>query len=114
MLNFNKYQRTWLMHWSQPKMHVTLSMRELIRRSLLRVLIKSIILQQKSAGGGSTITQQLAKNMFGRQGYGFLSMPVNKTKEIILASRLESIYSKEDILTLYLEHGALSERMYWA
>ena len=53
-------------------------------RSLLRVLIKSIILQQKSAGGGSTITQQLAKNMFGRQGYGFLSMPVNKTKEIIL------------------------------
>ena len=35
-------------------------------RSLLRVLVKSIILQQKSAGGGSTITQQLAKNMFGR------------------------------------------------
>ena len=63
-------------------------------RSLLRVLVKSIILQQKSAGGGSTITQQLAKNMFGRKNYGFLSMPVNKTKEIILAYRLESIYAK--------------------
>ena len=80
-------------------------------RSLLRVLIKSIILQQKSAGGGSTITQQLAKNMFGRQGYGFLSMPVNKTKEIILASRLESIYSKEDILTLYLNTVPFGENV---
>ena len=80
-------------------------------RSLLRVLIKSIILQQKSAGGGSTITQQLAKNMFGRQGYGFLSMPVNKTKEIILASRLEGIYSKEDILTLYLNTVPFGENV---
>ena len=80
-------------------------------RSLLRVLVKSIILQQKSAGGGSTITQQLAKNMFGRQRYGFLSMPVNKTKEIILASRLERIYSKEDILTLYLNTVPFGENV---
>lgn len=80
-------------------------------RSLLRVLVKSIILQQKSSGGGSTITQQLAKNMYGRQGYGFLSMPVNKTKEIILASRLESIYSKEDILTLYLNTVPFGENV---
>ena len=80
-------------------------------RSLLRVLVKSIILQQKSAGGGSTITQQLAKNMFGRQRYGFLSMPVNKTKEIILASRLERIYSKEGILTLYLNTVPFGENV---
>jgi len=80
-------------------------------RSLLRVLVKSIILQQKSAGGGSTITQQLAKNMFGRKHYGFLSMPVNKTKEIILAYRLESIYSKEDILTLYLNTVPFGENV---
>ena len=80
-------------------------------RSLLRVLVKSIILQQKSAGGGSTITQQLAKNMYGRKGYGFLSMPVNKTKEIILAYRLESIYSKEDILTLYLNTVPFGENV---
>lgn len=79
-------------------------------RSLLRVLIKSIILQQ-NAGGGSTITQQLAKNMYGRKSYGFLSMPVNKTKEIILASRLEAIYSKEDILTLYLNTVPFGENV---
>lgn len=80
-------------------------------RSLLRVLVKSIVLRQKGAGGGSTITQQLAKNMFGRQHYGFLSMPVNKTKEIILANRLESIYSKEDILTLYLNTVPFGENV---
>lgn len=80
-------------------------------RSLLRVLVKTIILQQKSAGGGSTITQQLAKNMFGRKHYGFLSMPVNKTKEIILANRLENIYSKEDILTLYLNTVPFGENV---
>ncbi|MCP4882977.1 MAG: hypothetical protein GY908_04240 [Flavobacteriales bacterium] len=80
-------------------------------RSLLRVLVKSIILQQKSAGGGSTITQQLAKNMFGRKRYGFMSMPVNKSKEIILAYRLEEIYSKEDILTLYLNTVPFGENV---
>ncbi|MEN8125446.1 MAG: transglycosylase domain-containing protein, partial [Bacteroidota bacterium] len=71
-------------------------------RSFMRVIFKSILLQQKSSGGGSTITQQLAKNMYGRSKFGPLSMPINKTKEIILANRLENIYSKEDILTLYL------------
>ncbi len=80
-------------------------------RSLLRVLVKSLVLQQKNAGGGSTITQQLAKNMFGRQHYGILSMPVNKTKEIILAYRLESMYSKEDILTLYLNTVPFGENV---
>lgn len=80
-------------------------------RSLLRVLVKSLILQQKGAGGGSTITQQLAKNMYGRKRYGFLTLPVNKTKEIILASRLEAIYSKEDILTLYLNTVPFGENV---
>lgn len=80
-------------------------------RSLFRVLVKSIILQQKNSGGGSTITQQLAKNMYGRKHYGFISMPVNKTKEIILANRLERIYSKEDILTLYLNTVPFGENV---
>lgn len=71
-------------------------------RSLLRVLFKTILTNQKSSGGGSTINQQLAKNMFGRKNYGPLTMLVNKTKEAFLAYRLESIYSKEEILTLYL------------
>ena len=49
-------------------------------RSLLRVLFKTILLNDKSAGGGSTIDQQLAKNMYGRERHGPLTMPVNKIK----------------------------------
>ncbi len=80
-------------------------------RSFIRVLFKTILLQQKSSGGGSTITQQLAKNMYGRSKFGPLSMPINKSKEIILAHRLESIYSKEDILTLYLNTVPFGENV---
>lgn len=58
-------------------------------RSLFRVLFKSVLMGDKSSGGGSTLTQQLAKNMYGRNNYGPLSMPVNKFKEVILAHRLE-------------------------
>lgn len=72
------------------------------RKSLVRVIVKSILLQDESSGGGSTITQQLAKNLFPRQSYHFLSLPANKIKEAIVASRLEKIYSKKEILTLYL------------
>ncbi len=81
-------------------------------RSLFRVLIKSILLRQKSSGGGSTITQQLAKNMYGRKTFGPLTLPVNKIKEIILANRLEKIYTKEDILTLYLNTVPFGENVF--
>ena len=80
-------------------------------RSFLRVLFKTLLLQQKSAGGGSTITQQLAKNMYGRSKFGPLSLPINKIKEIILANRIENIYSKEDILTLYLNTVPFGENV---
>jgi penicillin-binding protein 1A len=71
-------------------------------RSLLRVMFKTILLQDESSGGGSTLTQQLAKNLYPRKSYGFLSLPINKTRELILASRLESVYSKDELLVLYL------------
>jgi penicillin-binding protein 1A len=80
-------------------------------RSLLRVLVKSILFQQKSSGGGSTITQQLAKNMYGRKSFGPLSMPVNKLKEALLANRLENIYHKDYILTLYLNTVPFGENV---
>ena len=70
--------------------------------SLFRVLIKTLALQDASAGGGSTITQQLAKNLYPRASYAFLSMPINKVREMIVAWRLEAIYSKDEILALYL------------
>ncbi len=64
-------------------------------RSLFRVFFKSVLLRDRSSGGGSTITQQLAKNMFGRRSYGPLTLAVNKTKEIVLAIRLEKAFTKE-------------------
>ncbi len=70
--------------------------------SLGRVLVKSIFMQDESSGGGSTITQQLAKNLYPRKNYWILSMPMNKMREVITAFRLEGIYSKEQVVTMYL------------
>jgi penicillin-binding protein 1A len=71
-------------------------------RSLGRVLVKSIFMQDESAGGGSTITQQLAKNLYPREKYWMFSMLINKMREFIIAARLESMYRKEDLLVMYL------------
>ncbi|WP_223816090.1 penicillin-binding protein 1A [Adhaeribacter rhizoryzae] len=71
-------------------------------RSLLRVLFKTMLLQEEKSGGGSTISQQLVKNLYPRRQYYFLSTPINKLREMIIARRLENIYSKTEILELYL------------
>ena len=81
-------------------------------RSFLRVMIKSILLFDRSAGGGSTISQQLAKNLFPRQDQGLISLPVAKVKEVIIAVRLEKIYSKEQILELYLNTVSFGENTF--
>lgn len=81
-------------------------------RSLGRVLVKTILLQDESSGGGSTITQQLAKNLFPRKDYWFASMVVNKFREAIIALRLESIYTKKDILALYLNTIPFADNTY--
>ncbi|MCU4174454.1 penicillin-binding protein 1A [Carboxylicivirga sp. N1Y90] len=70
--------------------------------SLGRVMVRTIIFRDKAQGGGSTISQQLAKNLYPRMRLGFMTLPVGKVKEIFTAARLETLYSKEDILTLYL------------
>ncbi len=80
--------------------------------SLGRVIVKSILLGDKSQGGGSTISQQLAKNLFPRKHLSFLTLPVGKTKEIFIANRLEKIYTKEEILTLYLNTVPFGENIY--
>ncbi|MBD0823547.1 transglycosylase domain-containing protein [Aestuariibaculum marinum] len=80
--------------------------------SLLRVFIKNIILGDKSAGGGSTITLQLAKNLFGRKNYVVFSMLINKFKESIIAKRIEDIYSKNDILTMYFNTVPFPDNTY--
>lgn len=77
-------------------------------RSVFRVAIKTVLLQNKSSGGGSTITQQLAKNLYKRKELGFFSLPVAKVKEILIAGRLESVYTKDTILELYLNSAPFS------
>ena len=80
-------------------------------QAMLRVFVKSIILRQDS-GGGSTLSQQTAKNLFKTRtdaSSGFLSnipglrMLIVKTKEWIVATQLERSYTKNEILTLYLD-----------
>ncbi|WP_420387374.1 penicillin-binding protein 1A [Roseivirga sp.] len=72
------------------------------RRSLVRVIFKTLLMGDESAGGGSTLSQQIIKNLYPRKRHGIFSMPVSKIKEAICATRLEKIYSKEEIITLYL------------
>lgn len=81
-------------------------------RSLLRVLVKTILLRDESSGGGSTITLQLAKNLFGRQDFGSLGIVVNKFRESIIAQRLEDLYSKKEILGLYFNTVPFSDHTY--
>lgn len=70
-------------------------------KGLVRVFVKTIILQQ-DAGGGSTLTQQLAKNLFPRGESSKLRIIFQKLKEWIIAVRLERNYTKQEILAMYL------------
>ncbi|MEN0004345.1 MAG: transglycosylase domain-containing protein [Bacteroidota bacterium] len=81
-------------------------------RAMLRVFFKSILLSDDSAGGGSTLSQQLAKNLYPRQDYWMLSMVVNKMRELFIARRLERLYTKEELLRLYLNTVPFSENIY--
>jgi penicillin-binding protein 1A len=81
-------------------------------RSSVRVFVKSILFGEKSSGGGSTITQQLAKNLYPRRKLGFLTIPVAKIREIIIARRLEKVYTKSEILQLYLNTVPFGENTY--
>lgn len=71
-------------------------------RSMFRVLFKTLLMGDNSAGGGSTLTQQLAKNLFPRENSSRWYMPVVKVREAIMARRIEEVHSKEEILTHYL------------
>ncbi|MFZ4427028.1 MAG: transglycosylase domain-containing protein [Saprospiraceae bacterium] len=72
-------------------------------KALGRVLFKTILLQQESSGGASTISQQLAKLLFtGQRASNKLVRVVQKFKEWIIAVRLERKYTKNEIIALYL------------
>lgn len=70
-------------------------------KGLARVVIKTGILMQRSSGGGSTITQQLAKLLFHEPPKTLIGRGWQKIKEWIIAVRLEKAYTKEEIITMY-------------
>ena len=71
-------------------------------RALVRAIVKRGILMQKNAGGGSTITQQLAKQFYSEQAGSFWERLMQKPIEWVIAVQLERYYTKEEILTMYL------------
>jgi len=78
-------------------------------KALFRVAFKTVLLRKESAGGGSTISQQLAKLLFKRQRTGgdskfarAIALVRIKVKEWITAIRLEKSYTKEEIIAMYL------------
>ena len=71
-------------------------------RSVLRAIIKRGILMQKNAGGGSTITQQLAKLLYSEVSGSEMERLYQKPIEWVIAVQLERHYTKEEIVTMYL------------
>lgn len=71
-------------------------------KSVLRAVVKSGILMQKNAGGGSTITQQLAKLLYSEVSGNKLERLYQKPIEWVIAVQLERHYTKEEIITMYL------------
>ncbi len=71
-------------------------------RGLGRVFFKTVLLRQSSSGGGSTITQQLAKNLFHESPNSKWQRIIQKLQEWIIAVRLEKSYTKNEIMAMYL------------
>ncbi|MGI6219775.1 MAG: transglycosylase domain-containing protein [Bacteroidaceae bacterium] len=71
-------------------------------RSLARAVIKRGVLHQKNAGGGSTITQQLSKQLYSPPADSYTERLLQKPIEWVIAVKLERFYTKPEIITLYL------------
>jgi len=81
-------------------------------RSYIRVFFRTLLGRDRSGGGGSTISQQIVKNLYGRSDHGPLTIPVNKMKEALVAQRLERALSKNDVLVLYFNSVPFGENTY--
>lgn len=71
-------------------------------QGLFRAVVKRGILMQKSGGGGSTITQQLAKQLFSPSADNLMERLFQKPIEWVIAVQLERFYTKEEIVNMYL------------
>ena len=81
-------------------------------RSLFRVGFKTILLGDEASGGGSTLSQQLAKNLYPRKRSGNFYLVVDKFKEMIIARRLEKVYNKEEVIEHYLNTVSFGDNTY--
>lgn len=72
-------------------------------QGLFRAVVKRGILMQKSGGGGSTITQQLAKQLYSPSAESVIERILQKPIEWVIAVQLERFYTKEEIITMYLD-----------
>lgn len=72
--------------------------------ALGRAIVKRGILGQTEAGGGSTITQQLAKQLYSEKAHSTLERLMQKPIEWVIAIKLERNYTKQEIITLYLNY----------
>ena len=70
--------------------------------ALFRAVVKRGILMQKNAGGGSTISQQLSKQLYSPSADNIMERLFQKPIEWVIAVKLERYYTKEEILTMYL------------
>ena len=70
--------------------------------ALTRAVVKRGILMQKNAGGGSTISQQLSKQLYSPSADNVMERLFQKPIEWVIAVKLERYYTKEEILTMYL------------
>lgn len=73
-------------------------------KALFRAVVKRGLLGQKSAGGGSTITQQLAKQLYSERASNTIERLFQKPIEWMISLKLERFYTKEEIITMYLNY----------
>ena len=71
-------------------------------KAIFRAIFKTVIMQQQSAGGGSTITQQLAKQLYSPESNSLWERAMKKPIEWVIAVKLEKLYTKEEIINMYL------------
>lgn len=71
-------------------------------RAIARAMVKTVFLGRKSAGGGSTLTQQLAKQLYSPGSRNIFQRAIQKPVEWMIAVKLERFYSKEEIIKMYL------------
>ena len=72
--------------------------------ALGRAVIKRGVMGQKSAGGGSTITQQLAKQLYSETAHSVMERMLQKPIEWVIAVKLERNYTKDEIIAMYLNY----------